>query len=1081
MKKQKAVSQTLSNSLVLNRYILSLFGTKSLQDLSKDLRDPAYEGFNEDGVSKYVELLKSHLYVGVSEITEEMLSEYDHNIFRHTQEINKKREKEIKWKYFQYLSLLFTEIYLDKYFTDKEKLLEDIRNYHKEFNTDTYTNHEIPEFTEEDLNKLAFWSATGSGKTLLMHVNILQFRHYSSRAGKKLNRTILITPNEGLTNQHIEEFQQSDIEAHQFNKSQASGLFGNTGIDIIENTKLADTDGDKTVAVESFEGNNLVLVDEGHRGSSGDKWKNYRDQLSADGFAFEYSATFGQAINSVSTQSKRKEMLEEYAKATLFDYSYSYFYNDGYGKDYQILNMANMWEEGQLHTYLTACLLNYYEQLRLYIDTSAELHKFNIERPLSIFVGSSVTATDASTNRENSDVITILKFFQRFIKEPTESIRNIGNLLEGTDGLVNNNNNPIFTRSFKYLRDYKFKNISPETIYEDLLSKVFHCTISGAVLHLDNLRGLDGEIGMRIGNGEYFGVINVGDSARLTNMCAAEGINAMAKDYTDKSLFETINREDSNINILIGSKKFTEGWSSWRVSTMGLMNVGRSEGSQIIQLFGRGVRLKGYKMSLKRSSALDTSLQPTSKPKYLQTLETLNIFGVRSNYMDEFKSILEDMGLPTNDNDYEEIILPILPVVDLSKTRLKSLKVKDGLDFKKEVTVDIRENMLDDAQPVTLNIYAKIQAMGSLKGLDDSGATVNTAKFSQKHLSFIDWNKVYFDLIDFKNDRAWYNMNLSAKELKNIICNSCSWYELAIPAHAMEFTNYKKCVDLWQSIVTILLKAYTEKVYNNARSKWMCEHVEIDYVDYSHPNFEEEYQILIHKNLSDFRDNLLRLKDELNEDKFHASMQIGSGHNFDALYILGHLYQPLMYINRRDTTFIGDNGERLINICPVPLNEGEMEFLQDIKHFVESDEGKKFMAEKELYLLRNKSKQGIGFFDASGFYPDFILWLIVGKHQYVAFVDPKGITHLKQFSDSKIELYKTIKDIEKSLDDEDISLNSYILSNTPLREVRHWVEFKDKPLTDNEILNIFSEHHVYFQKERKETYIRVFLAEQIKN
>jgi chromosomal replication initiation ATPase DnaA len=27
------------------------------------------------------------------------------------------------------------------------------------------------------LNKLAYWSATGSGKTLLMHANILQYQH----------------------------------------------------------------------------------------------------------------------------------------------------------------------------------------------------------------------------------------------------------------------------------------------------------------------------------------------------------------------------------------------------------------------------------------------------------------------------------------------------------------------------------------------------------------------------------------------------------------------------------------------------------------------------------------------------------------------------------------------------------------------------------------------------------------------------------------------------------------------------------------------------------------------------------------
>ncbi len=34
------------------------------------------------------------------------------------------------------------------------------------------------------------------------------------------------------------------------------------------------------------------------------------------------------------------------------------------------------------------------------------------------------------------------------------------------------------------------------------------------------------------------------------------------------SLFHAINTPKSTVNLLIGSKKFTEGWNSWRVSTM---------------------------------------------------------------------------------------------------------------------------------------------------------------------------------------------------------------------------------------------------------------------------------------------------------------------------------------------------------------------------------------------------------------------------------------------------------------------------------------------------------------------------------
>jgi hypothetical protein len=143
-------------------------------------------------------------------------------------------------------------------------------------------------------------------------------------------------------------------------------------------------------------------------------------------------------------------------------------------------------------------------------------------------------------------------------------------------------------------------------------------------------------------------------------------------------LFHAINKDGSTINILIGSKKFTEGCSSWRVSTMGLMNVGRSEGSQIIQLFGRGVRLKGFENTLKRHSALRE--QGVAYNQYLSQLETLNIFGIRADYMEQFKAYLEEEGVPTEDN-LEEIVIPVIP--NLGKQKLKTVRLKEGLDYKR--------------------------------------------------------------------------------------------------------------------------------------------------------------------------------------------------------------------------------------------------------------------------------------------------------------------------------------------------------------------------------------------------------------
>lgn len=1078
IKKQETEGR-LNNSLALNRYILSLFDATSLDALGEHLKAPANEGWDENNVSYFHKILVQRLYAN-SELTEAMLLAYDENIYRHTKVISEKREESVRWKYFQYLSLLFTEIYLDKYFSDKKKLLDDINTFLQEkFNADPNTYHGMTDFTEADLNKLAFWSATGSGKTLLMHVNVLQYLHYAEKHRQKPNRTILITPNEGLTNQHLEEFKKSNIGANIFNKN----YFSDNSIDILEITKLGDNDGDKTVAVDFFEGNNLVLVDEGHRGSGGEAWKQRRDKLCEDGFSFEYSATFGQSISAISGAAKRKGMLHEYGKATLFDYSYHYFYNDGYGKDYQILNMNSSWGsslgDNQLVTYMTACMLNFYEQQRLYRDNQAALRPFLLERPLAVFVGGSVTADKSIGTQEVSDIVFILKFFQRFIADKQEAINNIDHLLNGSDGLTDKNGHSIFARQFAYLRD--LSEHEAEGIYNDMLGLVFHCSVVGAQLHLENLKGKDGEIGMRIGNGEYFGIINVGDSNTLAKKCEEAGLNVISKDYAEKSLFADINKSASSLNILIGSKKFTEGWSSWRVSTMGLLNVGKSEGSQIIQLFGRGVRLKGYKFSLKRSSALSPSQQPESKPKYMRNLETLNIFGIKADYMEQFKQFLEEEGLPSNDSNWEEIDLPILPVANLKGKRLKYLKIKDGRDFKKDEKVIIKQGMLANTS-VTLDYYPKIQAMrsaGRQCALDETNAILNKATFTPEHLMFTDWNKVYFAIINYKNERVWYNLCISPEDIRKIAMDS-SWYTLFIPEPQMLFTDFSRQTAMWQDILIILLKSYVEKAYNNAKSRWMSNNMETAYLDDKHPNFEEEYRVLMHKELlknedeAGFYTAISKLKQELSDVKFSKSIKIANSNEFEALCIAGHLYQPLLYLN--ESTFKHKDIGKLIEIKPVALNQGERDFVCDIQRFF--DNSPAFFEEKSLYLLRNKSRKGIGFFDDSGFFPDFIVWLVVGKHQYVSFIDPKGITHLSGFKDSKIQLHKFIREvIEPGLHDADITLNSYIISNSELKDVKHWADFQERDSADKQ--KCFNKNHVYFQGDQKNSYIKLMLEDML--
>lgn len=138
----------LQQALVLFHYILQLFGCKDLEALSRDLKDPAYEGLNDDHESKLYHELCHKLYA-TGPLSIEQLYFYDQHIVKFTDEINEKRSEPIKWKYFQYLSLLFTEIYLDQYFSNPQALCDNLNRFlHDDFNHRAETWHELPDFTE---------------------------------------------------------------------------------------------------------------------------------------------------------------------------------------------------------------------------------------------------------------------------------------------------------------------------------------------------------------------------------------------------------------------------------------------------------------------------------------------------------------------------------------------------------------------------------------------------------------------------------------------------------------------------------------------------------------------------------------------------------------------------------------------------------------------------------------------------------------------------------------------------------------------------------------------------------------------
>ena len=1053
--------------LVLNQWLLSHFNVQRFEELAEHLRDEALEGLDENNIHRFHHSLTAQ-HFNLPQLPAELLLEYDQNIVKHTQRLNERRitrgEEPIVWKYFQYLALLFSEIYLDRYFRDPKALLAALNAQVATYNAGKPEADEVAPFDEAaeawpQLNKLAFWMATGSGKTLLMHANILQYQHALTLHGRRreLNRILLLTPNEGLSQQHLREFEASGIDAELFNKD-GRGLFSGQAVEILEVTRLRDEMGDRTIAVDAFEGNNLVLVDEGHRGASGGDggaWMRFRNALCEKGFSFEYSATFGQAVKG------NPRLTELYAKSTLFDYSYRYFYADGFGKDYQILNLDHGTQQNHLELYLVACLLSFFQQQRLHREQGGAFRPFNIENPLWVFVGGRVTATLAK--KDASDIVEILQFLARYVADRTGSIQRINRVLN--QGLVAATGKNLFAGRFAYLN---ICGLSPEQIFNETLATLFNAP-GGGQLYVENLKGATGEVALRLGaENDPFGVINVGDDTKLVKLCEEKGLATGEREFSG-SLFHEINQPHSTVHLLIGSKKFTEGWSSWRVSTMGLMNVGKGEGAQIIQLFGRGVRLKGYELSLKRSGKTQLP-EGIKRPRHIGVLETLGIFGIQADYMAQFRDFLEEEGLLTND-DRIEFLLPVIK--NLGTQKLKTIRLKKTINgvstefgdaFRKLApvpsvappspagdpsTVYLQENQ------VLLNWYPKIQAMksGGLVG-GDIDAAPNETHLTSRHVAFFDLDRICSDLERFKAERGWYNLNIARPGVEALLGDQ-SWYRLQIPAEELVGDSYEK-VRLWEEIAVALLKKYTERYYTFRKREWELPHLEYRNLESDDRNFlgvkdspHEGYHILIDESQEEIVAKLNELKAAIQKGEIKPWEFQG----MKAIWFGNHLYQPLLCLDTH-----------IVEISPAPLNKGERQFVEDLKAFHDGHAG--FFKTRELYLLRNLSRgRGVGFFEAGNFHPDFILWLVAGEQQQVIFVDPKGIRNLGR-DDPKIQFYETIKKIEQRLGDPDVRLQSFIVSNTPSATMRRqWGMEK----------NEMERRHVLFQEEDKDSYVGAML------
>jgi len=1033
---KKKPQKPLRDSLVLNKYFCHLFGFEDFKAFREGIKKmDVDEGYNEEGISYMALALLSR---GEKlKISPDKLREYDSNIREYVEKISRHRPEAISLKYFQYLAVLFTEIYLDKYFTDPVAFVNEIDDFvYKELGD---TEHL---FSKDDVRKIAFWMATGSGKTLIFHINYLQFMKYNTGPNAiKYNNILLITPSESLSKQHMDEMELSGIKSSPFRSTQKYyfGTSAGKEIRVIDIHKFTDEKKGSgvTIDIEEFGNKNIIFVDEGHKGSGGKKWRSFRETVATEGFTFEYSATFGEAV------SKAKDLLKEYSKSIIFDYSYPFFYGDGYGKDYRILNLKKEVYDAK-DVLMLANALTYYEQKLLFENEERVAEEYNIENPLWIIVGAHVNKKNAVEEADISDILQVILSLKKILQNDDNwAVKTIANIIDGKSGILDQSDRDLFSpeypeRKLQYIHDHFSEKDSTEIaekIYNDMLKRVFHVNGS-APIHLENLKSVAGEIGLRAGaSTDYFGVINIGDTSSFSKHARENDVNVVPAEFS-KSLFNSINSPHSKINILIGAKKFMEGWNSWRVSTMGLLRVGKNEGTQIIQLFGRGVRLKGKNMSLKRSSEVEIN-----PPKYLNILETLGIFGIRADYMEKFKEYLEGEDIKEPPKETKPLKVKIKR--DYFKEDLVIPKI-DAESFNREVFVKISG---DEGIHVTVDINPRADVKSSTGSSIATVGSPTPRKIDKKVIPFLNWERIYFAMLDYRYGLRWNNLLFTKESLKKVIDKEDN-YTLYCPEKIASPATFEDIAFTEDAVISIL-KKYVKQLYTRKRRKWAEDNIDIESITEEHENIIKEYTISIPETEEAL----------INELETFLTKQEETSH-FKPITLENHIYHPLLALE----------GTGKIKVYPAPMNKGEKRFIEDLKSYL--DKNPPELSGKKLIALRNLPRKGIGFYEIHGFYPDFILWVKDENDntQTVIFVEPHGMTHVWAGKDmEKIHLSERIKSLERKLHAKgrtDIFIESYIISVSKYESIKQ--SFNN--LTKKELENL----HILFQEDNHD-YIRTLL------
>ncbi|UOS20905.1 DEAD/DEAH box helicase family protein [Helicobacter pylori] len=808
---------------------------------------------------------------------------------------------------------------------------------------------------ENFINRLAFYMATGSGKTIVIIklVELLSVAMGMSLIPKK--NIMFFSANENLIKQfekEIEKYNRGKDFSKQIDfknlKSVTHKDFHRAPKDsFIKQIALFYYRADLMNDEESKEnllnykdywdnGENYVILDEAHKGNKSEsKRQAIFSLLSLKGFLFNFSATFTEESDLITS---------------VYNLSVGEWVKLGYGKESVLLKKNN------LNAFKDSKDLNDREKEIALLKALLLLGMQKRYKTEGYFYDPLMLVFTHSVNVENSDAEIFFKTLACVIENDDGN-----DFLKAKEDLLEEIKNPEFLFSANKDKDYKvkvFKEGLKSMDFKGLKEEVFYAS-NGHIEVIINPKN-NQEIAFKLNTSDkVFCLIKIGDITEW--ICEKlKSVKVVSKNlsFKEESYFSQIDR--SSINILVGSRTFETGWDSTRPSVILFLNIGLDDDAKklVKQSFGRGVRIESLKNQRQRLAYLDIdeAIKKDLKPNAAM-LETLFVIPTNHASLEAILKIQkESENRGENRDSWREIKLEKTPIKhDLfvpcyRKEPTSILKLPENASFKmsEKNFKDLKEyfNLMSEKHFILKHEIYNPKDYAMLK---DMIQKVHFKKVSTWHYKDLDY------MIAEIKGKLYPNQKVPKDEF-NALDNE----------KIVHFKRIKVKADKQEALIKTIQEVKEHAPLDKETLIKKIAQGEIDPYDTEKHKQDKTFKV------DDAE--LLKLKE--------------------------HYYTPL--IKAKDCDWL----KHVVKV------KSEIDFLQELQ----DQETTKTLQENYDFWAFSKIDEHLDNLfipyinDATErrFFPDFIFWLQKSDTQIICFIDPKGITYADY--EHKADAYKLFKD-----------------------------------------------------------------------